>query len=171
MPSSLATFAPDPFPALNEPLRELAERLLRGERKGHTLQATALLHEAFLRLRGLRDRCLPPRVVLALYARAMRRVLVDRARRRQVRLGAQHEAATRAGDLRAGLVLDLDAALRALARRFPRQARVVELRFFGGLGVPEVAACLGVTERTVVRDWATARACLRGHLEEAGDGR
>ncbi|HLQ39064.1 MAG TPA: ECF-type sigma factor [Planctomycetota bacterium] len=165
MSSPAAIAAVDPVLSLKAPLRALAERLLRGERRDHTLQATALLHEAFLRLRGLHDRALPRPVVLALFARTMRRVLVDHARRRRARLCAQEQAAEAATTARAGFVLDLDAALRALAAAAPRQARVVELRFFGGFGVPEVATCLGITERTVVRDWAEARETLRQHLE------
>ena len=172
----------DPLEALGEPLHALARRLLRRERANHTLQPTALVHEAFLRLRGLADRGSSQPVLLSLFARGMRRVLVDHARRRRARSRAEAAAAGSAAgpaagspaahghDPRSSTVLDLDAALRTLAAQAPRQAAVVELKFFGGLAVAEIAACLGVTERTVVRDWALARLALHRSLEEGTDG-
>src|SRR5262249_52528816 len=142
----------------------------RGERKDHTLQPTALLHEAFARLQRLRGRELPAAALVRLYARAMRRVLVDHARRRRVRCAAEAAAAALAGSARDDALPEIDDALRELAARSPRLAHVVELRFFAGLGVPECARSLGVTERTVVRDWAAARELLRQRLEAARAG-
>jgi RNA polymerase sigma factor (TIGR02999 family) len=154
-------------------LKRLAAAQLRGERAGHSLQPTDLVHEAYLRLIDQvrvdwRDRA----HFFGLAATTMRRVLVDRARRRR-RLKRQAE------EVRTGItlvaapalpisevdLLDLDRALDRLALEAPRAARVVEMRYFAGLEIDNVAACLGVSSATVRRDWEFARAWMRAELE------
>jgi RNA polymerase sigma factor (TIGR02999 family) len=152
-------------------LHAMARNRLRRERPGGTLQTTALVHEAYLRLVDnrrveWRDRG----HFLALAATMMRRVLVDRARaRRADKRGAGAAAVTLTDAAAAGVdpggnVLEVDRALARLAAAYPRPARVVELRFFGGLELAEIGAVLEVTERTVQRDWAFARAWLAREL-------
>lgn len=156
-------------------LREHARRLLRNERKGHTLQPTALVNEVYLRLIDTsttngEDK----RRFMVLAARCMRRVLIDHARKRKakrrggdgdwVRVTMHPEVAHEPGftiDL-----LDLAPALERLAELDERAAQVVELRFFGGLTEAETAEVLGVTDRTVRSDWRTARAWLRRELAD-----
>lgn len=145
-------------------LREVAARQLRRERRGHTLHATALVHEAYVRLAGgdglnVNDRA----HFLAVAARAMRQVLVDHARRRNAakRGGGWARTTLASGDA----VLDVDAAEllaldQALEGLEERQREVVELRFFGGMEEEEIATLLGVSSRTVRRDWVKARAWL-----------
>lgn len=160
-------------------LRALAASVMAGERGGHTLQPTALVHEAYLRLSQQREPWQSPSHFLGLAATAMRRVLVDHARARRALKrggGAASLDAAVAGDiegrtdcLRLAVAAEvdleaLDSALTELAGLDSRQARVVELRFFGGLDVPAVAEVLGVSERTVKSDWRIARAWLRGRL-------
>ena len=149
-------------------LRAIAAARLRGERSGHTLQPTALVHEAYLRLSEQRRRQWKERrQFFAVASRVMRQVLVDHARARQA--AKRGGAATRIevtslGEIAAPAevfdVLPLDEALTRLAALQPRLARVVELRFFGGLEVEETAALLDCSPRTVKRDWALARAWL-----------
>ncbi len=154
-------------------LREVAQEMVRGERPGHTLSATAVLHEAYVRLA---DR---PQVVqngeryfFAAARSAMRRVLVDYARRRNSLKrggGVQPLTLHEAGAAMDGVdveLLDLDRALTALEAVAPRQAQVVECRFFAGLSLTDTAEALGVTDRTVKRDWRFARAWLLNHLDE-----
>lgn len=164
------------FPIFYAELRRIAHRQLAREPDGHTLDTTGLVHEAYLRLaRQANARQLGEAQVFALAARAMRRVLVDHAR--------QHKAARRGGGARpvtlddrfdarlpaspedvatacADEMIALDAALLRLEARDARACRVVELRFYGGLTEPKVAELLGVTERTVRRDWVRAREWL-----------
>ncbi|MCL4820968.1 MAG: sigma-70 family RNA polymerase sigma factor [Vicinamibacteria bacterium] len=159
-------------PVVHAELRRMAARELRRERGDHTLQPTALVNEAFLRLAGQRQVRWQSRAhFFGVAARVMRRVLVDHARRRSAsRRGAapvrvELTEATRIAD---GPDLDLvalDAALDALARQDPRQARGVELRFFGGLTVEEAAEVLDVAPSTVKLDWQMARAWLLRRLE------
>ena len=150
----------------------MAAAQLRGERGGHTLQPTALVHEAFMRLCGQtrvdwQDR----RHFFAIAATTMRRVLVDHARARLADKRA-HQRVTLTGgtdvfadaELPPEKLLDLDRALDRLAASFPRAARVVELHFFSGLEFAEVSAALEVAPRTVMRDWSFARAWLRREL-------
>jgi RNA polymerase sigma factor (TIGR02999 family) len=163
------------LPLLYDELRRLAAAHLRREREGHTLQPTALAHEAYLRLIDQHSVTWENRAhFMGLAAQAMRRVLADHARRR----GAQKRGgdATRV-PLDEGIVADgartveiqeLDTALEDLARLEPRQARVVEMRFFGGLSIEEAAAALGVSAATVKRDWTLARAWLFRELRGAG---
>jgi RNA polymerase sigma factor (TIGR02999 family) len=152
-------------------LRAMASRRLRRERPGATLETTALVHETYLRLVDQRRVEWRDRGhFLALAATSMRRVLIDRARARSAGKrggGAPPLTLGDAGDL--GIdpaleILEVDEALRRLAAAYPRPARVVELRFFGGLELEEIGAVLEVTERTVQRDWAFARAWLAREL-------
>lgn len=153
-------------------LRIIADRLLKREAVGHTLQPTALVHEAWFKLAGTGA----PQPVdrahfLALAARAMRQVLVDSARRRRAAKRGGDAIDVTIGDDRLGLALPLDDliavddALTRLAANDERLARVVELRFFAGLSEEEIAATLNVTTRTVQRDWAKARAWLHSELD------
>jgi RNA polymerase sigma factor (TIGR02999 family) len=156
------------FRRVYDELRALAAGQLKRERPGHTLQPTALVHEAFVKLSGggavhADDR----RHFVAIAARAMRQVLVDHARRRMAdKRGGGMVRTTLGGDepaveLDPAGVVDLDRALEELDER---QRRVVELRFFAGLEETEVAQVLGVTPRTVRRDWVKARAWLYAAL-------
>ena len=168
-------------------LRAMAHRQLRGERRGHTLSTTALVHEAYLRLVDQRRVLWQDRGhFFAVAARVMRRILIDHARRHRasIRVGAVQrvaldEGATAAtgggpeaaGDLavadeRAEVLLALDDALARLAALDGRLVRVVECRFFGGLTEDETATALGVTSRTVRRDWAKAKGWLHRALKE-----
>jgi len=148
-------------------LRRLARSYLRGERQGHTLQTTALVNEAYLRLVEQKHVRWQNRAhFLAICAQLMRRILVDYARRRQYQkrgggalqvtlAEAESAAFERAPDL-----VVLDEALRSLAEIDPRRAQVVELRFFGGLSIEETAEVLKVSPTTVERDWTIAKAWL-----------
>lgn len=162
-------------------LRRMAGAALRDERRDHTLQPTALVHELYLRFAGLREmRVENRRHFYGAAARAMRRILVDHARRHKAQkrggAAAQHlsledvpEAALAVG--RAPDLERLDEALEALARVAPDKARLVELRFFGGLSGEEVAALLGLSTATVGRHWAFARAWLYHHMTAQGNDR
>ena len=159
------------FPELYAELRQLAARQLGRERTGHTLQPTALVHEVYLRLVGQRAIALENRDhFLSAAARTIRNVLVDHARRRESRARGE-SFSIGAGDAETSLtasneldVLVLEEALARLAELHPRQARVVELRFYGGLGLDEIARELGVSARTVDGDWSVARAWLSREL-------
>ncbi len=159
---------------LYDELRALAERYMRRERSNHTLQPTALVHEAYLRLIGTGIAFQNRAHFLALAARTMRRVLLDHARRRAAtKRGGGVERVTladvAAADSRTLDLIAVDAALERLAQIEPRQAQVVELRFFGGLEIEEAAEVLGVSKATVKRDWRFARAWLAGELHGGGD--
>lgn len=160
-------------------LRRLARHYMRGERREITLQTTALVNEAYLRLVDCNRMQFENRGhFFALSAQFMRRILVDHARRQNLKRGAgvQHisieEAAVVGGGRDSDLVA-LDDAMQALARLDSRKARVVELRFFGGLSVEETAEALKVSPMTVMRDWNTAKAWLyreisNGSVSEIG---
>lgn len=157
--------------ALYRELHGMAKRRLARERAGGTLQTTALVHEAYLRMVDQRRVDWRDRGhFLALAATMMRRVLVDRARaRRAGKRGGGEAAVTLTGAEAAGFdpaleVLDVDRALARLAAAYPRPARVVELRFFGGLELAEIVEVLGVSERTIKRDWVFARSWLAREL-------
>jgi RNA polymerase sigma factor (TIGR02999 family) len=165
------------FPRLYAELREIADRLLRNEVVGHTLQPTALVHEAWFKLAGPgAPQPVDRQHFLALAARAMRQVLVDHARRRRAlkRGGAAVDLAIADDRLGFAIPLDdliaVDDALTRLGSQNPRLARVVELRFFAGLSEDETARGLGVTTRTVQRDWAKARAWLHAELDASRGG-
>jgi RNA polymerase sigma factor (TIGR02999 family) len=164
------------MPLVYEELRGLAQHYLRHERNTHTLQPTALVHEAYLRLAGIRDLQLENRAhFYGAAANVMRRVLVDHARRRRAakRGGLAHQVVTfdETFDTPLDPHLDfvaLDDALQALERFAPEKARVVELRFFGGLSVDETAEFMNIAPATVHRYWAYARAWLYRQLTEPG---
>lgn len=161
------------LPLVYEELRRLASKHLARERSGHTLQTTALVHEAWLKLIGEEQRNYADRNhFLAIAAMAMRRVLMkhaakknalkrggDRQREDTAVLESVAVFETRAQDL-----LALDESLKRLEELDPQMAKVVELRFFGGLKVSEAAVVLGVSERTVERHWRLARAWLRDDM-------
>jgi RNA polymerase sigma-70 factor (ECF subfamily) len=160
-------------PRVYDELRRVAGRFMQNERPGRTIQTTALVHEAYLKLVDVSQVDWQHRAhFFAIAAQIMRRILLDRARRRVAakRGGAVErvnlEEAPDIGSSRAREVVALDDALTALAKIDPRKARVIELRFFGGLSVDETAAVLRVSSGTVMRDWKLARAWL---LAELGD--
>jgi RNA polymerase sigma-70 factor (ECF subfamily) len=157
-------------PIVYEELRRLARRYMRGERPGHSLQTTALVNEAYMRLVDYKGMQWQNRAhFFAVSAQLMRRILVEHARRHNLKRGGgvQHvsldETAIVGGDRTADLVA-LDDAIDALARLDARKAQVVEMRFFGGLSVEETAAVLKVSPVTVMRDWNTAKAWLYREL-------
>jgi RNA polymerase sigma factor (TIGR02999 family) len=173
--------SPDPvselMPLVYDELRRIAARYISRERPGQTLQATALVNEAFLRLAAERARPFANRThFLAIAALSMRQILVQRARaRRAAKRGGAPERVTLveallAGEGRSIDVLALDEALTRLAELDAEQARIVELRYFGGLTVEETADAVGVSPATVKRQWAMARAWLKRSLDEAGEG-
>jgi len=161
------------MPLVYEELRQLADRFLAAEKRGATLQPTALVHEAYLRLVGSDQAGWENRAhFFGAAARAIRRILVDRARaRRAARRGGDRPLrldtdAPLAGPGPSLDVLALDEALAKLASIDAQKARVVELRFFGGLSVDETAATLGVSASTVNRDWAFARTWLHRAMSD-----
>ena len=165
------------LPLVYEQLRAAAQKQMARERGDHTLQATALVHEAYLRLVGPLD--LPWENRAHFYvaaAEAMRRVLIEHARKRgRVKRGGGLRKIPLSGDELArdsdpDEIMSVDAAIRRLEERDGRMARIVRLRFFAGLGVAETAAALGLSDRTVRREWALARAWLHRELT-AGAGR
>lgn len=163
-------------PLIYEELRRLAARYMAGERPGHTLQTTALVHEAYLRLVDRRQATWQNRAQFyGTAAQAMRRILVDHARARhsEKRGGeATHLCLDEAlvfSDSQSDELVRLDGALERLRQLDPRQSRVIELRFFAGLSVEETCDVLGVSPKTVKRDWSVARAWL--HRELRGEPR
>lgn len=158
-------------PLVYDELHKLAVHYMRAERGDHTLQPTALVHEAYLRLVDQRNASWQNRShFFGIAAQAMRRILVDHARRKRAgkREGGDRvtldesvaEAPQRSVDL-----IALDDALNKLASLDPRQARVVELRFFGGLDIEQTAESLGISPATVKRDWTFARAFLQREMD------
>jgi RNA polymerase sigma factor (TIGR02999 family) len=158
--------------AIYAELRRTAGGRMRRERPGHTLQPSALVHEALLRLLDGDTLADVPnrRYLFAAAAQAMRQVLVDHARRRSARKRDGNRVRVPLYQVLDGFeeqgldVIALNEALERLAQEHPRPAQVVDLRFFGGLSVPEVAATLAVSDTTVESDWRFARAWLRGQL-------
>lgn len=159
------------YPLVYDELRRMAHRYMSRERKGHTLQTTALINEAYLRLVAQRDVQWANRAhFFGIAAQIMRRILIDHARRYEYAKrggGAQRvsldEVAVVAKE-RARELLALDEALKRLATLDPRRERVVELRFFGGLDNEEIATVLDISPNTVTRDWNLARAWLYKEL-------
>jgi RNA polymerase sigma factor (TIGR02999 family) len=159
---------PKLIPLLYDELRRLAGSFLREERPGHTLQPTALVHEAYLKLAGQHAGFENRAQFMALAAQAMRRILVDYARQR---VAAKRGGGVALVDLEVATagatvqqseeLLAVDEALEKLASIDAQQARVVEMRYFGGLTVEETAAALSIAPRTVKREWAMAKAWLR----------
>ena len=160
------------MPLVYDEMRRLAHRYLRRERPGHTLQSTALVHEAFVRLTGNRPPQWEDRAhFFGIAAHLMRQILVEYARSRNAgkRGGAMVKLAIDYVDepsARPDLdIVALDDALNDLARIDPQQSRVVELRFFSGLSIEDTAQVLGISESTVKRDWNTARVWLYRELD------
>jgi len=159
------------MPLVYEELRRLAAHYMRGERPGHTLQTSALVNEAYLRLAAHEEIQWQDRAhFFAVAAQAMRRILVDHARRRgNLKRGggaprvALDEALIVSAE-RMAEVVALDDALARLAEIAPRKSQLVELRFFGGLSIEEAAEVLGVSPGTVMRDWTFVKAWLRREI-------
>ena len=164
------------LPLVYQELRHLADRYMSHEREGHTLQPTALVHEAYLRLIDQTRVNWQNRAhFFGIAAQLMRRILLDHAR--------AHHAGKRGGvakrlsldeaailpEERASDLIALDEALEELAKLDERKSKIVELRFFGGLGVDETAAVLGIHRATVLRDWSVAKAWLHRELSKGDD--
>ena len=157
-------------PIVHDELTRLAHHYMRRERAGHSLQTTALVNEAYLRLVDYKRMHWQNRAhFVAAAAQAMRRILVDHARRHNLKRGARAEHVSLDADAvmcpdRSADFVALDEALTGLAERAPRKAKVVELRFFGGLSVEETAEVLRVSPITVMREWKSAKAWLYREL-------
>jgi RNA polymerase sigma factor (TIGR02999 family) len=165
-------------PLIEGELHRIAVRLMRGERLGNSLQATALVNEAYVRLIDVQHVNWQDRAhFLAMAARLMRRVLVDHARSKGYQKRGGGAVRVTFDELRIGGVqpapdlIALDEALSALARVDERKTRVVELRFFGGLSVEETADVLGISPETVMRDWRFAKTWLLRQLTHADRAR
>jgi RNA polymerase sigma-70 factor (ECF subfamily) len=162
------------LPIIYKELHGIADRLFASRRPGETIQPTILVHDVFMKLAQKTDTEWESRAhFLAVAAKAMRDLLVDQARRRRAeKRGGDWNRITLSGlgdnESDGGLidVLDLEDALKRLGEEDPRQERIVELRFYAGLSVEEVARVLNVSERTVMYDWRMARAWLRARLED-----
>jgi RNA polymerase sigma factor (TIGR02999 family) len=160
------------LPLVYEELRRVARRHLARERPDHTLQTTALIHEAYLRLIEQRPRQVENRChFVALTSNLMRQILVDHARERLAkkrnggcRITLSEDVAV--AESRELDVLAVDEALTRLSQLDEQQARVVELRYFGGLSIQETSEALGISAATVKRDWATARAWLHREIQQ-----
>ncbi|MGA3317572.1 MAG: sigma-70 family RNA polymerase sigma factor [Candidatus Korobacteraceae bacterium] len=164
-------------PIVYEELRRLARRYMKGERSDHSLQTTALVNEAYMRLVDYKNMRWQNRAhFFAVSAQLMRRILVDHARRRNLKRGGgvQHvslDQTAMVGSERAADLVALDDAMNLLGKLDPRKVQVVEMRFFGGLSVEETAEVLKVSAPTVMRDWSTAKAWLyRELMTRTGDG-
>lgn len=162
------------FGLLYNELHALAQGYMRGEKTGHTLQPTALVHEAYLRLGGDSKAAWENRAhFLKTAARAMRRVLIDHAHRKSAEKRGGGREREMLGDFLTSMeesstdLIALDSALQRLSEIDPRGAQVVELRFFGGQSIKDIARIMGVSSRTVDRDWLAARAWLK---KEMGKG-
>lgn len=160
------------IPLVYTELRHLAGHYLRNERIGHTLQPTALVHEVYLRMLGQNRADWQNRAhFIGVAARMMRRILVNYARERRAgkrspAVGARDVHFERAAEVSFEEILAVDEALGRLSELDPRQSRLVEMRYFGGLSEEEIAEVLSVSTRTVKRDWATAKACLKRELSK-----
>ena len=158
--------AADLTPAVYNELRRLAAAYMRRERPGQTLQATALVHEAYMRLAGAGTPWTDRKHFLGIAARSMRQILVERARARgaQKRWGGMNRVSLTDSLVSAGeeeaMLPALDEALVRLEQVDPEQARIIELRYFVGLGIEEAAEALGISPATLKRRWALARAWL-----------
>ncbi|HZS06793.1 MAG TPA: sigma-70 family RNA polymerase sigma factor [Blastocatellia bacterium] len=165
------------IPLVYEELRRLAKRHLAGEYRRHSLETTVLVNEAYLRLVGAHDVQWQDRAhFFAISARLMRQILVDfaRSRRRLKREGAARQVtldeALNVAEARGADLVALDDALQALAEIDPRKARIVELRFFGGLTNDEIAEVLGISPATIKREWQTAKVWLFHELKKKETG-
>jgi len=162
------------MPLVYDELHRLAQAYLRRERQGHTLQTSALVNEAYLRLVDQQTPWQNRAHFFGIAAQLMRRILVDHARAHQYakRGGDQQrvslEAAADVANAEDGDLVALDDALLSLAAIDPKQSRIIELRFFGGLTIEETAEVLGISHATVEREWSLARAWLRRELSREG---
>lgn len=162
------------MPLIYEELRKMARRYMRGQNPGHTLQTTALIHEAYLRMVNQKEKHFENRAhFFGVAAQAMRHILVDYARARQAdkRGGGARpislEEAALVTQERAAELVAFDDALKELETLSKRQSRVVELRYFGGMSVEETASVLAVSSDTVMRDWSMAKTWLHRALRPA----
>ena len=162
------------YPLVYDELHRLARRYMSRERKGHTLQTTALINEAYVRIVDQKNVHWANRShFFAISAQIMRRILIDHARSHAYAKrggGAQQVSLDEAAVVTSGIgseLLRLDEALKTLADMDPRRSQVVELRYFGGLNNEEIAGVLHVSENTVTRDWNMARAWLHQQLSES----
>jgi RNA polymerase sigma-70 factor, ECF subfamily len=161
------------FPVVYDELRALAGRYLRGRTAGHTLQPTALVHEVYLKMQGCDGLPADRAHFLAVAATAMRQILIDHARRKdaskrggdQQRVTVTIDRAEVADGTEPVDLLQLDELLGQLEQTNAMQAKIVELRLFGGLTIPEIADALHASVRTIERHWRFARAWLRRHME------
>ncbi len=167
----------DLLPLVYDELRRLASSYMRFESPGHTLQATALVHEAYMKLINQRDVSWKSRAhFFGIAAQMIRRILVDhiRATRAQKRgsgfAALSLDEALGVGEQRNWEIIALDDALKTLAKVDPQQARIVELRFFAGLSIEETATIVGISPATVKRDWVTAKAWLFRELSRTKPG-
>ena len=164
----------DLVPLIYPELRRLAHRYMRSERPDHTLQTTALVHEAYMRLNKQKRVQFQNRAhLLAISAQLMRQILVEYARRHRAdKRGGGYkvslEAAPWLSEKREVELVALDDALNSLGQLDARQSRIVELRFFGGLSIEETAQVVGASPATVKRDWVTARLWLQHQLKRGG---
>ena len=166
------------FDVLYRELRRLAVSSMRDERRDHTLQPTALVHEAFLRLADHGTPLAGRHHFFGVAAVAMRRILVEHARARHAQKRGGHASKISLEGLDVAMAsldstIDLDVLDQALTRLTaldPRQARIVELRYFAGLSVDETADAVGISPRTVKREWAVSRAWLRREMARLADG-
>ena len=164
-------------PIVHDELRRLARRYMKRERPGHSLQTSALVNEAYMRLVDYKRMQWQDRAhFFAVSAQLMRRILVDHARRHNLKRGGgvahvSLDDAALVGSGRGADLVALDDAIDALGRLDARKAQVVELRFFGGLSVEEAAQVLKVSAVTVMRDWSTAKAWLHRELANASPHR
>ena len=165
------------MPLIYRELHKSAKRQMTQQEPGHTLQTTPVIHEAYLRLGGGSDEDWENRAhFFGVAAKAMRHVLVDHARTRraakrggEVRIEQLDDGAD-IGEARSSEIIALDDALNSLAGQYPRQAEVIELRYFGGLSVEETARMLKLSPETVTRDWRFAKAFLRSELKPCISG-
>ncbi len=166
-------------PLVYDEIRRIAHRYVQREREGHTLQTTALINEAYLRLAGSKDIDWQNRAhFFAVTAQVMRHILIDHARRRRyVKHGGEAQRvsfdlaineAVQMSHPRAAELVALDEALNEFAKLDPRKSRVVELRYFGGLSLEETAEVLEISEMTVRRDWRAAKAWLFRRMKDEG---
>ena len=159
-------------PLVNTELHDLARRYMRRERPDHTLQTTALVNEAYVRLIGQREVRWQNRAhFFAIAAQMMRRILIDHARKRASAKGGgagkwSLEEAAVLSDERAAELVALDEALESLTKIDERKSKIVELRFFGGLSVEEIAHVIGVSPDTITREWRRAKAWLHREIQK-----
>jgi len=160
------------LPAVYDELRHVAAGFMQGERPDHTLQPTALVHEAYLRMANQRQSAWQNRAqLLGIFARMMRRILIDHANARRAEKRGGNDVVritldegVDVPDLKEVNLLEVDESLQNLERLDQQQAKIVEMRFFGGLTIEEIATALGVSPTTVKREWSVAKLWLQRDL-------